>query len=56
MLAVFEVWPGLPVRYTMLSLSRFGRYCGKSVRLHFEQLFEFVYFIRCSLNSIAIRS
>jgi hypothetical protein len=44
MLAVFEVWLGLPVRYTMLHLSRFGSYCDRSIRLHFEQLFDFVGF------------
>src|SRR4051812_46428100 len=44
MLAVFDVWLGLPVRYTMLNLSRFSQYCEKSIRLHFEQCFDFVAF------------
>jgi Transposase DDE domain len=42
MLSVFELWLGLPVRYSMLNLSRFGQYSEKSIRLHFEQLFDFV--------------
>ena len=44
MLAVFDVWLSLPVRYTMLNLSRFGHYCEKSIRLHLEQRFDFVGF------------
>ena len=44
MLGMFEVWLSLPVRYTMLNLSRFGQYCEKSIRLHFEQSFDFVAF------------
>jgi len=40
-LSIFEVWLGLPVRYTMLNLSRFGQYCAKSIRLHLEQQFDF---------------
>ena len=41
---VFELWLGLPVRYTMLNLGRIGGYCEKSIRLHFEKLFDFVCF------------
>lgn len=41
---VFELWLALPVRYTMLNLGRFGGYCEKSMRLHFEKLFDFVSF------------
>jgi hypothetical protein len=41
---VFELWLALPVRYTMLNLSRVGGYCEKSMRLHFEKLFNFVSF------------
>ena len=41
---VFELWLGLPVRYTMLNLSRIGIYSDKSIRLHFEKLFDFVSF------------
>ena len=41
---VFELWLGLPVRYTMLNLGRIGGYCEKSIRLHFEKLFDFVSF------------
>jgi Transposase DDE domain len=44
MLAVFDVWLGLPVRYTMLNVSRFSQYCEKSIRLHFEQCFDFAAF------------
>lgn len=40
----FELWLRLPVRYTMLNLSRFSRYSEKSIRLHFEQLFDFTGF------------
>src|ERR1017187_8681690 len=40
----FELWLALPVRYTMLNLSRIGCYSEKSVRLHFEKLFDFVSF------------
>lgn len=40
----FELWLGLPLRYTMLNLGRMGGYCEKSIRLHFEQLFDFVSF------------
>lgn len=43
---IFEEWLALPVRYTMLNLSRFGNYSEKSVRLHFEKLFDFVAFNR----------
>jgi hypothetical protein len=28
---IFEEWLALPVRYTMLNLSRFGKYSEKSV-------------------------
>jgi hypothetical protein len=41
---VFELWLGLPVRYTMLNLSRVGSYSEKSIRLHFEKFFDFVTF------------
>ena len=41
---VFELWLALPVRYTMLNLSRIGYYSEKSIRLHFEKLFDFVSF------------
>ena len=41
---VFELWLALPVRYTMLNLSRVGGYCEKSIRLHFEKFFDFVSF------------
>ena len=41
---VFELWLALPVRYTMLNLSRVGSYCEKSMRLHFEKFFDFVSF------------
>lgn len=44
MIAVFELWLSLPVRYTMLNLSRFGPYCDKSIRLHLEEPFDFVCF------------
>ena len=44
MIAVFELWLSLPVRYTMLNLSRFGAYCDKSIRLHLEEPFDFVGF------------
>jgi len=42
--SVFELWLGLPLRYTMLNLGRIGGYCEKSIRLHFEKLFDFVGF------------
>jgi len=42
--AIFELWLALPVRYSMLNLSRIGGYCEKSIRLHFERLFDFVSF------------
>jgi hypothetical protein len=41
---LFELWLGLPLRYTMLNLSRIGAYSEKSIRLHFEKLFDFVSF------------
>jgi hypothetical protein len=41
---VFELWLGIPVRYTMLNLGRIGGYCEKSIRLHFEKFFDFVSF------------
>lgn len=41
---IFELWLGLPVRYTILNLGRIGDYCDKSIRLHFEKLFDFVCF------------
>jgi len=41
---VFELWLGLPVRYTMLNLSRFCHYSERSIRLHFEKFFDFVSF------------
>lgn len=44
MISLFEVWLGLPVRYTILNLSRFGNYCEKSIRLHMEQPFNFISF------------
>jgi hypothetical protein len=44
MLSLFEVWLGLPVRYIILNINRFGRYCEKSIRLHFEQGFDFAAF------------
>lgn len=50
LLTVFELWLGLPVRYTMHNLSRFGRYSEKSIRLHFEQFFDFV-----SFNTLLIK-
>jgi hypothetical protein len=41
---IFEQWFALPVRYTMLNLSRFGTYSEKTIRLQFEKLFDFVSF------------
>jgi Transposase DDE domain len=48
---VFELWLALPVRYTMLNLARLGSYSEKSIRLHFEKLFDFV-----SFNSTLIKT
>ena len=48
---IFEEWLALPVRYTMLNLGRFGNYSEKSVRLHFEKLFDFVAFNRNIIES-----
>jgi hypothetical protein len=47
---LFELWLGLPVRYTMLNLSRIGGYCEKSIRLHFEKVFDFVSFNTAVIN------
>ncbi len=47
---VLELWLGLPVRYTILNLSRFGPYSEKSIRLHFEKFFDFV-----SFNTLLIK-
>lgn len=44
MISLFEVWLGLPVRYTILNLSRFGNYCEKNIRLHMERKFDFTAF------------
>ncbi len=41
---LFELWLSLPLRYTMLNLGRMGGYCEKSIRLHFEKLFDFASF------------
>ena len=41
---LFELWLALPVRYTMINLSRIGGYCEKSIRLHFEKIFDFASF------------
>jgi len=41
---VFELWLALPLRYTILNLARIGGYSEKSIRLHFEKLFDFVSF------------
>ena len=41
---LFELWLGLPVRYTLLNLGRVGGYCEKSFRLHFEKSFDFASF------------
>lgn len=55
----FELWLSLPVRYTMINLSRFGNYSDKSIRLHFEKEFDFANFNSqiitnsCSKNLIA---
>jgi hypothetical protein len=38
---LFGAWLGLPVRHSMLNLARFGPYCDRSVRLHFEKTFDF---------------
>jgi hypothetical protein len=51
MLSLFEVWLSLPVRYTMLNLSRFGNYCEKSIRLHMEKEFDFPGFNRQLIKS-----
>jgi hypothetical protein len=48
---IFEQWLALPVRYTMLNLSRFGKYSEKSIRLHFEKFFDFVAFNRNTIES-----
>lgn len=47
---VFKLWLALPVRYTMLNLGRIGCYSEKSIRLHFEKLFDFV-----SFNTLLIK-
>ena len=47
---LLELWLGLPLRYTMLNLSRIGCYCEKSVRLHFEKVFDFVSFNTAVIN------
>jgi Transposase DDE domain len=41
---IFEQWFALPVRYSMLNLSRFSEYSEKAIRLQFEKLFDFVSF------------
>jgi len=56
---IFELWLSLPVRYTMINLSRFGNYSDKSIRLHLEKDFDFASFnshliaSACSENLIA---
>ncbi|HEX8677496.1 MAG TPA: transposase [Segetibacter sp.] len=47
---LFELWLGLPLRYTMLNLGRIGGYCEKSIRLHFEKVFDFVSFNTAVIN------
>lgn len=44
LISFFETWLGLPVRYTILNLSRFGHYCEKSIRLQMEREFDFTGF------------
>ena len=57
--SLFEIWLSLPIRYTILNLSRFGNYCEKSIRLHFEEGFDFALFNQnviascCGKNLIA---
>lgn len=48
---VFELWLALPVRYTMLNVSRISTYSEKCIRLHFEKLFDFA-----SFNAALIKS
>jgi hypothetical protein len=43
---VYEHWFGLPVRYTILNLSRFSGYAEKTIRLQFEKVFDFFAFNR----------
>ena len=47
---LFELWLALPIRYTMLNLSRLGSYGEKSIRLHFEKLFDFGSFNAALIN------
>jgi len=49
--SLVETWLALPVRYTLLNLGRFGAYCEKSMRLHFQKAFDFA-----SFNSSVIKS
>ena len=56
---IFELWLGMPIRYTKLNLGRIGGYYEKSICLHFEKLFDFVCFnaglikARCGKDLIA---
>ncbi len=52
MYSLFELWLILPVRYTMLNLSRFGNYSDKSIRLHFEKKFDFAAFNSHVINTL----
>lgn len=49
--SLVETWLALPVRYTLLNLGRFGSYCEKSLRLHFQKPFDFATF-----NSTVIKA
>jgi len=55
MLFIFGLYLSLRGRYTFLGMQRYGKYCEKTLRLHFEQKFDFLTFNihlceRCASN------
>ncbi|SEM58327.1 hypothetical protein SAMN05216436_105243, partial [bacterium A37T11] len=49
--SVLDSWFVIPGRYTFSTLSRYGRYCDKSLRLQFDRGFDFVRYNRLLIRS-----
>ena len=52
MISIFVLYLSMRGRYTFLGMGRYGEYCEKSLRLHFEESFDFFKFNTRACESV----
>ena len=52
LISIFVLYLSMRGRYTFLGMARYGAYCEKSLRLHFEESFDFFKFNTQACQSV----